>query len=343
MKFAELEELYFRPEKEYKINKMIEIRGEKVKILGFTQSCGKASLWIMYHQKQIDIPSFINSCCSKREKLKSVSRTSRDNVDISIEKIKIGDRYYEINSSIGGFFIEGNMDICCKIWYFMNRGVSFDEFAEGEMEDYQLKEFSMDRMPDFSEPLESITFCVSEHPYMVLIEEPILFKIGENMEKHQAYAYSDKQAKETFVYYINKVGHYDVWKDARKKFSDEEIRSRFSEQQRLELMDQYFFYLEKTCPKGMDLLIVDYEAEGDVQLDFYTKEYLDSKAEPEITGGTAVFSNMHMKSDIEVGPHGLKSRVCILKAVDKDFKGTVEAELFNKWSKVSYVEVKCFL
>lgn len=92
----------------------------------------------------------------------------------------------------------------------------------------------------------------------------------------------------------------------------------------------YMESFQEICPKDMNLAIVEYETQDDIQLNFYTKEYLDKKPVYKNSASTVIF-----KSDKELGINGLRSRGCMLKPVKKDFYDSIDCELFSWYRKIT--------
>ena len=81
--------------------------------------------------------------------------------------------------------------------------------------------------------------------------------------------------------------------------------------------------IETICPKGNELLVLEYECTDNRQLRFYTTEYLDSF--PENTSSTsAIFLS---GSDKGTSRHGYYVRACLLKTVPVGYDEVTEVEL----------------
>lgn len=95
--------------------------------------------------------------------------------------------------------------------------------------------------------------------------------------------------------------------------------SGFEEAEWQQLNKPYMDRTESICSKDQVLALLEYESEDDIQLNFYAQDYLDTKPLP-----TSRMTSTHwfFKSDREVGPHGLKSRVGLIGPVDKIMKNS---------------------
>lgn len=56
-------------------------------------------------------------------------------------------------------------------------------------------------------------------------------------------------------------------------------------------------------------MVVKYECDNDISINFYSKEYLDTVSKPK--NGTASSLLISVKSDVELGIHGYKMRGCV--------------------------------
>lgn len=79
----------------------------------------------------------------------------------------------------------------------------------------------------------------------------------------------------------------------------------------------------------MNLAILEYESDNDVQLNFYSKEYLDK--EPVYKNSS---SSMFFKSHKELGNNGFRSGICMIKPVEKDFNGCIDVVLFSQFVEI---------
>ncbi|MCT4509562.1 MAG: hypothetical protein N4A48_12570 [Tepidibacter sp.] len=161
---------------------------------------------------------------------------------------------------------------------------------------------------------------------MILPKKEIFINKIEKDDKFYFYDFIEKKNR---IFYIDRIKHYDIWEEVNDKFEDAFIQD-FSKEQIKKMKEQYIDILEKICPKGMDLAIVEYETEDDIQLNFYSKEYLDVIPVCNTSSSSAII----LKSDKEVGNNGFESRVCMIKPVEKDFKGSLDVELFSWVMKI---------
>ena len=83
--------------------------------------------------------------------------------------------------------------------------------------------------------------------------------------------------------------------------------------------------LERVCPKGHALLILKYECQDDIQLNFYTTEFLSSK--PDRSGNSSF--GIGIGGFGEESRHGHKPRTCLLKTVPVGFDEITDVELIS--------------
>lgn len=330
MKLEDFKQYLFKPEQEYIINRTVEIQGKKAGLLALTQSGETMTLWLLYAYGEKGNPGLKAEYSTNRERLRQLVGESVHHINPVIEKVVINEGEYQSKSSIGSFFTEGAIDSCFMLWHFMDRGVDLDGFKTEEIEHLQIEEVILDGLYDFKEPVKYMSLTVRDCPYRVLMEEPVVLSCGQPASVNGPYFFMDKEGGGPITYYVNGLSHYDVWKAAGKRFADEEIKKRFTDKQLKALKKDYYDQLAQTCPQGMDLAVIEYETDDNTQLDFYTREYLEAR--PEAPQGSAIL--WHLKPDREQGPHGLKNRACIIKTVEKDFQGDIEAEVFNQWRKI---------
>lgn len=102
----------------------------------------------------------------------------------------------------------------------------------------------------------------------------------------------------------------DVWEDARKQFGDMKYWERFTEEQLQEPESHYYEALRQNGPKGMCYIGIEYECSRNINLQFYSKDFLDYY--PETRNGSAAFLIMQLKPDKKTGTHGLPLKGAVI-------------------------------
>ena len=76
---------------------------------------------------------------------------------------------------------------------------------------------------------------------------------------------------------------------------------------------------------------IEYECSKEIQLQFYSKEFL--KSVPETHGGSSTFLLMRVKPDKKIGTHGLPLRGCVIQTPVSPDTTIIPAELFSYLEK----------
>ncbi|MPN40311.1 hypothetical protein SDC9_187847 [bioreactor metagenome] len=124
--------------------------------------------------------------------------------------------------------------------------------------------------------------------------------------------------------------HYDIWKETTHFFEDDRFKA-FTPEEQQQMKESHLSCIEQICPKGMNLAMLEYEEENDVQLNFYTKEFLDKRP---VHSNSASSVGMIFGSDRKFGINGFRSRLCMIKPIEKDFQGSIDAELFSCYIRI---------
>lgn len=172
-------------------------------------------------------------------------------------------------------------------------------------------------LPQYSAEMP-ITFRYRPAPARHIVEKTVAIPIG----KSRNFRFQDHEG-EWVDCYIDQARLLDVWKQA------EETWKRAGETS--PQMDQRFFKtLERCCPRGMYYTEIEYECGKDLELRFYSKEYLRSRPGGKNGNvGLAVFA----RPDREIGPHGLPLKTCVIDTpVHPDIE-RIDAELFCCYEK----------
>ncbi len=348
MQFKDLKLQMLLPNNEFIINKSVTIRDKECMILGMTSQNEENKLWIIMHEENAGNRegSFDDDCYNYEEieyentiltnRDEMVNNISNETFHLNLKEIEIQGEKIVFNSSAGTCLCDNNYDLCMALQHFVEKGVSLDSFDEYYTSDLMFFTYNQqdgDEFPkvDMSKDL-NMKLITSPDSKQILINKPLTVSFGDNInEKH---CFFHEETNRDYYFYINKVEHYDIWEEANKHFDSEQMKkamedANVSNEQLMEMKKNYYEFVEQTCPKGMDLAMIEYETEDDIQLNFYTKEFLDAKIEHQDKCGILLF-----KPDEPTGPHGLKNRICMLKAVDKNFYGSIDIELFSWYKKL---------
>lgn len=335
MLLKDLKQTILLPSKEILINKILKIRGIDVQLISITSEEHRNVLWAMYQ-----LPHHVDEGINSEERIEYTS--NRDKMvndiikeirspNIHISEVMIQDKKMTFDSSSANRMSYINYEGYMQLQHFIAKGMDTTIWNEVDLDNiviaaYMQKENEEFPIIDLSRNLY-ITLKVSRDSKQVLINQPLALEFGD-MEKGNKFYFYDSIEKKNLTCYIDKMKHYDIWEEANHHFKSEQMQA-FSKEQIKQMKEQYLATTEEICPQGMNLAILEYETEDGVQLNFYSKEYLDKK--PVQKNSTSM---MFFKLDKELGINGFKSRVCIIKPIDKDFKGNIDVELFSYFMEI---------
>lgn len=215
-----------------------------------------------------------------------------------------------------------------QLQHFVEKGMTTTNWDEEDLENlfiatYEQKENEAFPEIHLSKELE-FTIKIAKEFKPVLINQPIQLEFGE-MQKGKEFYFYDSIEQKNRIFYVDKIEHYDIWEEANNHFDNDKMQA-LPEEQLKQMKESYLACIEQTCPKGMDLAMLEYETQDDIQLDFYSKEYLDQHPIKHATSCAMFF-----KSDNEFGINGYRSRVCLIKPIEKNFYGNLDVELFSMY------------
>ncbi len=204
----------------------------------------------------------------------------------SINEIEVQGKSMTFTSSSGTSLRDNVNDLCMALQHFMEKGLSVESFDEYNTYDLMIYTYMQQEGEDFpkidlSKTLD-MKIKIAEDFKQILINKPITVNFGDNLNEKQSFY--DEETNRSYDFYINKVENYDIWEDANKHFDSDHMKkaikdANIGDEQLQEMKKDYYEFVEQTCPKGMYLAMIEYETEDDIQLNFYTKEFLDSKVE----------------------------------------------------------------
>jgi len=262
--------------------------------------------------------------------------------NIHISEITIQNQKMTFSSSSASPMYTTNYEGYMQLQHFIENGLDITSWNEVDLSNIVIGAYVQDENEEFplidlSKELD-ITLKINKAFKQVLINQlidPIKLEFGE-MEKDNKFYFYDDIAKKNRIFYINEIKHHDIWEEVNNKFKDEWAKALPKEQ--LENMKENFINsLDRVCPKGMDLALLQYETEDNIQLDFYSKEYLDKKL---VYNDSASAMGVLFGPDEEFGKNGFKNRICMIKPVEKDFNGSLEIELLSWYKEIGEEIIK---
>lgn len=182
------------------------------------------------------------------------------------------------------------------------------------------------KLPKYSKEMP-IIIKHNPNPIQHILEKTITLNVG----KSHSFGFTDNYGDKVQCY-INNVFLINVWEDMEKQFSDPQYTEKFLPEQLQEIKENCFRALEQGCLKGMCYIGVEYECSKNLQLQFYSKEYL--KTLPEEQRGSVSILMMNTKPDKEIGIHNLPLKSCVIQTAVTPDTSKIPAELFSYFEKV---------
>ena len=240
-------------------------------------------------------------------------------------ELKIGNKKLCVQGGCGGALLPENYEAIKLFLDMMDAGWKVPEWLKDEDWDklqlVTLNIANLKRLPKYSSDMP-ITIRHEPVPEKHLLNRPksITIEVG----KPFSFSFSAHDGKKVQCY-INNVMLIDVWEEAKKRFDDVKYRERFTEEQLQEIESNYYEALRQNCPKGMCYIGIEYECSKDINLQFYSKDFLESY--PETHSGSATFLMMRLKPDKKTGLHGLPLKGYAITTPFSPDTSTVEVEL----------------
>jgi len=331
MILTDLKQDMFLPKEEILMDKIVKIRGIDVHLISITLEDNKSVLWAMYKlpcsiDERIDLEER-KKCTSNREEMVNNISQELNCSHIYISEIMIQNQKITFSSSSASPVYYMNYKGYMQLQHFVEKGMSTTNWNEVDLKNIIIAAYEQNKSKEFpvidlSKELD-IIIKVNKEFKQVLINQPITMNFGK-MEKGKKLYFYDSIEKRNRVFYINKIEHYDIWKEVNHNFENERIAALPKEQLK-QMKEEYITNMEKICSKGMNLAILEYETEDDMQLNFCAKEYLDEKPVHDNSSSAMMF----FKSDKKLGNNGFKNQMCMIKPIEKDFNGSIDIELFS--------------
>ena len=206
----------------------------------------------------------------------------------------------------------------------MNAGWTIPEWLKDtDWENLQLVTLTIadiKSLPRYS-PDMPITITHKPDPVRHILEKPVTLNVG----KSRSFCFTDNYGDKVQCH-VNNVTLIDMWEETEAEFKDLKLAERFSEEQIEQARKHRYDALNQRCPKGMCYIGIEYECSKDLDLVFYSKQYLSSR--PQTHEGSSHFLMMHIKPVQKTGTHGLPLKGRVIDTPFSPDTTKIPAELF---------------
>ncbi|NGZ74701.1 hypothetical protein [Saccharibacillus alkalitolerans] len=334
MRLKELKDMMLIPDREILLNRLVKINNTDILLISVTSENGSHKLWTLrrfpdylYEKQPVPEPQ---EPLSNRERIQQHLQgdTIFDDQEDYISKMIIQGRLMTFNGMEARFFTEQNHDSYMWLQHFIEKGLDISGFAEAELNRLLLTFYIQDTsepFPDLDLDKElDITLKFNRTFRRIPTQiEPMMLEFGSS-QKEIRRSFYDPIHEENRFFYIRGWTHYDIWEESKELLARPSSPG-FTDEEWQQVKDQHLKSIQALCPKGMNLALIEYEAEGDIRLDFYAKPYLDAKY---LSSSYESGMSMSFGTDHE-GSHGLRSRKDVIAAVEKTFTGSLVVELLS--------------
>ena len=304
------------------IGKTIERDNQKYHIVGMTLS-DEAKLYIIEPYTETESPRK-RGVCNIRKMLKA--HDVPDTSYLHCSAFYLGNKKMQTQGGCGGPLMYSKDDYGTIQLFFdmMSAGWEVPEWLKDEdFDNIQLVTITiagLNKLPKYS-PEMPITIVHEPSFNKYLLEKTITLHVG----KSRSFSFTD-HCGDMVQCHINNVTLIDVWKDTEKQFADPKLTERFSPEQIQQAKEHSYAALEQSCPKGMCYVGLEYECSKNLDLIFYSKQYLSSR--PQEQKGSSTFFLMRLKPDQKTGAHGLPLKGCMIQTPLSPDTTIIPAELF---------------
>ncbi|OWR32548.1 hypothetical protein CDO73_02790 [Saccharibacillus sp. O23] len=334
MRLKELKDMMLLPDREILLNRLVKINNNDILLIAITSERGIHKLWTLrrfpdylYEEQPADEPQ---EPLSNRDRVQQSLQgdTIFEDQEDHISKMIIQDRLMTFNGMEARFCTEQDHETYMRLQHFVEKGVDLSGFAEAEL--YRL--FLTSYMQDSSEPFPDLDLnkeldialrfdrTFRRIPLQV---EPIVLEYGHSPQAIRRSFY-DSVHEENRSFYMYGWTHYDVWGEYEEMLA-RPCSPGFTDEEWQQVKEQRRSSLLAICPEGKNLARIEYEVEGDIQLDFYAKDYLDAEA---------LSTSYPSPMSVAFGPTSEKSDVrkrqkAMIGPIDKTFNGSLVVELLS--------------
>lgn len=242
-----------------------------------------------------------------------------------VEKVCIGDLELTTNESSSGICGTDQWDKVALFTQFLLSGWNSVGIDTKDINTLLLTNLTFDGAYDTIPVFDTeapIHFSMRQGSMCHLVELPVTLAVGS--EYPDKLYFTDKVSEEQHWVQINKVTLCDMWAEMSKIFDNSQMKEQFSPEELIQSKTEFEERFSAMCPKGMCYLVIEYECEEGISLQFYSKRWLDAKP---IHDNSAMV--ILMKPDEPMGKLGLRLKAAIIMEPMSPNTVNIETELFQ--------------
>lgn len=324
----ELLEDVFIPKREIILSRPFCVRGQDAVLAALTSGGGKNSLWLFYHRP---IPQWFldgggfEATTHREEREYTLLDTQVNN--FWPQSLCVQGKTLSFTSSGTAPLLPDSHREYMIFQHFAEKGVCFRNLAQYPAASVSVMHCEFDGDGIFSafdpsRPLGLSLTAGAGNRELPIGKTHVMAVDGG--PANVRFSFSGEDGTEC-GYYLDGLFLYEPPKPDPQQEREAEARMRALGLTEGQIADIRKIELD-ACHRGHKLLVLEYEAEGDTQLNFYTKAFLDSPLET-ANGAASIFV---LVPGHEKGMHGLRRQTCTLGPVPQDLTGPVEIELFSR-------------
>jgi len=309
------------------IGRTIERNNEKYHIIGMTMG-EDTNLYIL---EPFSEPARRRQRARRNHRAQLKQHEEQRERYLHCREIYLGDKRLKVQGGCGSPLRHAEQDYrtICLFIEMMRAGWTVPDWLRekewGHLQLVSLHIAGLKRLPKYS-PDMPITIKHRPDPVRHIVEKNVTLTVGKSRSFH----FTDHEGDEVWCH-INRVTLIDVWKDTKEELDDPKYMKKVSPERLQEAKEHCHRALEQNVPKGMCYIGIEYECSKDLNLQFYSKEYL--KSCPKTHNGSASFLMMRLKPDRKTGTHGLPLKGDVIQAPVPPDTVKIPAEMFLYFEK----------
>lgn len=329
MKLNDLRSLMLLADEEIVLNKSIVIKDTKVHFMSIRKVNGINTIWAVYEKKHTGDDGIIHMHdieeTSNRDTLYKLIDHNLETPHIHINKFMIQGEPFEVSSSSSSNIFINNMQSMIKLQHFLEADLLPSFLNDTKISDICIasyKQGKYDIFPaiDVNKEIEIKVKTACEHKTFLINKT---HNVGFDKYSETVHTFYNPLNSKECTYYLQPLEICDIWNETKLMIEDDPFKDlSISDDQRSQMIQSLYQKLEHICPKGMKLAILKYETDDNISLNFRLKEYLDNKVQFKSSASAFLYSN-----DEEIGPNGLKTKICHVKAIDENDLSSIVIEL----------------
>lgn len=314
MKLQEMEQLLPKFEEELIVAKEFMFEENPGMLLAVTRQDKAMAFWVLTAGKKPVKAGAKKKAVTNRSVMLEAIEDSKYNWFEQAEAVKARDRVMKIRDC--EVFAPGS-DEAGKFMlaHFLSSGVHAAKLKEMDLDQLLLVKMNIQgsyrKIPFVKPDLRKLSFLFQNKVQIMPVKKKMKMAMGEDFPRKQSFKDADGSGRHEF--YIERVYLEDIRADQLALLEDPQFLAEIPEGELERVKQGLLQALDRICPEGKVIPVIEYETDEKLTLEFFENNYLNAEYNEEEYDSQAELLLM-VEPEEEKGRHGMRLAACAMAA-----------------------------